>query len=28
VECEGGPAWLELRGREGVKNIVKTELGI
>jgi|SRR5215831_17596038 len=28
VECEGGPAWLKITGREGVKELVKTELQI
>jgi len=28
VECEGGPAWLEVRGREGVKKLVKIELDL
>src|SRR5262245_58164833 len=28
IECEGGPVWLELRGREGVKELVKSELGV
>ena len=28
VEREGGPAWLRLRGREGVKEFIRTEFGI
>jgi hypothetical protein len=28
VECESGPVWLKLTGRDGVKELVKTELGI
>jgi hypothetical protein len=28
VECEGGPVWLRVTGREGVKHFVKTEFGI
>ena len=28
VEREGGPAWLKLRGREGVKEFIRTEFGI
>jgi hypothetical protein len=28
VECERGPVWLKIAGREGVKSIVKTELRI
>jgi hypothetical protein len=28
VECEGGPAWLKIAGREGVKSLVKTEFRI
>lgn len=28
VEREGGPLWLKLTGREGVKPFLKTELGI
>lgn len=28
VECEGGPVWLKLTGRDGVKELAKTELGI
>ena len=28
VEREGGPVWLRLRGREGVKEFIRTEFGI
>jgi len=28
VEREGGPAWLRLRGREGVKEFIRIEFGI
>jgi hypothetical protein len=28
VEREGGPIWLRLRGREGVKEFIRTEFGI
>ena|GEM_PF-1724158 len=28
VEREGGPAWLRLRGREGVKDFIRDEFGI
>lgn len=28
VEREGGPAWLRLRGRKGVKEFIRTEFGI
>lgn len=28
VEREGGPAWLRLRGREGVKEFIRLEFGI
>jgi hypothetical protein len=28
VEREGGPAWLRLRGREGVKDFIRIEFGI
>jgi len=28
VEREGGPAWLRLRGRDGVKQFIQTEFGI
>lgn len=28
VEREGGPAWLRLRGREGVKEFIRVEFGI
>jgi hypothetical protein len=28
VEREGGPAWLRLRGRDGVKEFIRTEFGI
>lgn len=28
VEREGGPAWLKLRGRDGVKEFIRTEFGI
>lgn len=28
VEREGGPAWLRLRGREGVKAFIRSEFGI
>jgi hypothetical protein len=28
AEQEGGPLWLRLRGREGVKEFIKAELGI
>lgn len=28
VEREGGPAWLRLRGREGVKEFIRSEFGI
>ena len=28
LEREGGPAWLRLRGREGVKEFIRSEFGI
>jgi hypothetical protein len=28
AEQEGGPLWLQLRGREGVKEFIRAELGI
>jgi hypothetical protein len=28
VECEGGPVWLKITGRDGVKELVRTELRI
>jgi len=28
VECDGGPAWLKIAGRQGVKEIIRIELGI
>lgn len=28
VEREGGPAWLRLKGREGVKDFIRSEFGI
>jgi hypothetical protein len=28
IEREGGPAWLRLRGREGVKDFIRVEFGI
>ena len=28
VEREGGPVWLRLRGREGVKDFIRLEFGI
>jgi hypothetical protein len=28
LEREGGPAWLRLRGREGVKEFIRAEFGI
>jgi hypothetical protein len=28
AEQEGGPLWLRLRGREGVKEFIKAELGV
>jgi hypothetical protein len=28
VECDGGPAWLNITGRQGVKELVKADLGI
>ncbi|MGH9426236.1 MAG: hypothetical protein ACRD2L_08035 [Terriglobia bacterium] len=28
IEREGGPAWLRLRGREGVKEFIRIEFGI
>jgi hypothetical protein len=28
VEREGGPVWLRLRGREGLKEFIRTEFGI
>ena len=28
IEREGGPAWLRLRGRDGVKEFIRTEFGI
>lgn len=28
AEREGGPVWLRLRGREGVKEFIRTEFGI
>jgi hypothetical protein len=28
AEQEDGPLWLRLRGREGVKELIKAELGI
>ena len=28
LEREGGPAWLRLKGREGVKEFIRTEFGI
>ena len=28
VEREGGPLWLRLKGREGVKEFVRVELGL
>jgi len=28
VEREGGPTWLRLRGREGVKEFIRVEFGI
>ena len=28
VEREGGPAWLRLRGREGVKDFIREEFGL
>ena len=28
LEREGGPAWLRLRGRDGVKEFIRTEFGI
>jgi hypothetical protein len=28
AEQEGGPLWLRLRGREGVKAFIEAELGL
>jgi hypothetical protein len=28
LECDGGPLWLRLTGREGVKQFLQTELGV
>jgi hypothetical protein len=28
VECERGPLWLKLTGREGVKDFLRAELGL
>ena len=28
AEREGGPVWLNLRGRDGVKDFIKVELGV
>ena len=28
VECEGGPIWLRLVGREGVKEFLRSEFGL
>jgi len=27
VEAEGGPLWLQLRGREGIKPFIQAEIG-
>jgi hypothetical protein len=28
IEREGGPLWLRLRGRDGVKEFIRSELGV